>query len=320
MGDRVHRRRRAVILGALVALTGLGAVGSAPAAAQSTACPYGELTLSGGTSPDETIGVDDDLEVRLNDTTPPLFVDDNEFATENDPIEFTAAQGDKLRVIASNSTIFGANAQIEPLYLHCDATGAYQVLDADGFGPTSAAHGAVFYDETFTIEFFVPQCSDRIDNDGDSRVDHPNDPGCESLTDNSEADPPPAARPAPTASPPAPTPSQPPPPPPPARDAAAPIATMAGVRRTCVARTFAMRVTARDPGGTVAWVLVSLDGRRIATTSRADFRLQVPVRRLRAGTHTLRVTAIDAAGNRRTATRRFTRCLVRRVQRPRFTG
>ena len=33
------------------------------------------------------------------------------------------------------------------------------------------------------------QCSDSIDNDGDTLIDYPNDPGCESATDNDETDP-----------------------------------------------------------------------------------------------------------------------------------
>ena len=40
-----------------------------------------------------------------------------------------------------------------------------------------------------------PQCADGIDNDGDGLTDFPNDPGCSSLTDDSESpDPPPAAQ------------------------------------------------------------------------------------------------------------------------------
>jgi hypothetical protein len=31
-----------------------------------------------------------------------------------------------------------------------------------------------------------PECSDGIDNDGDRKIDYPNDPGCSSLSDNSE--------------------------------------------------------------------------------------------------------------------------------------
>lgn len=33
-----------------------------------------------------------------------------------------------------------------------------------------------------------PQCSDGVDNDGDGEVDHPNDPGCQSATDDDETD------------------------------------------------------------------------------------------------------------------------------------
>src|SRR3989338_2219852 len=30
------------------------------------------------------------------------------------------------------------------------------------------------------------QCNDRVDNDGDTRIDYPNDPGCSSPSDGSE--------------------------------------------------------------------------------------------------------------------------------------
>jgi hypothetical protein len=36
----------------------------------------------------------------------------------------------------------------------------------------------------------VPQCSDGIDNDGDTLTDFPSDPGCLSAIDNDETDPP----------------------------------------------------------------------------------------------------------------------------------
>jgi hypothetical protein len=32
------------------------------------------------------------------------------------------------------------------------------------------------------------QCNDRIDNDGDGKIDYPNDPGCSSIADNNETD------------------------------------------------------------------------------------------------------------------------------------
>jgi hypothetical protein len=50
-------------------------------------------------------------------------------------------------------------------------------------------------------------------------------------------------------------------------------------------------------------VRARLDGRRIATSSRKRLSVHVPAGQLRPGRHTLRITAIDAAGNR--AERRF---------------
>lgn len=42
----------------------------------------------------------------------------------------------------------------------------------------------------FVAENAAPACSDGLDNDGDGKVDFPADPGCSSLADVSEADPP----------------------------------------------------------------------------------------------------------------------------------
>jgi hypothetical protein len=114
-------------------------------------CPAGALTLSGGTSPTETIGVDDDLEIRLNGVT--IFRNADQFASELPPIAFTADFGDQLRVIATNSFIFGGHEGIDPLYLHCDATGDIQVLDPVGIDIPSGPPGQVFSDRTFIIQF-----------------------------------------------------------------------------------------------------------------------------------------------------------------------
>jgi hypothetical protein len=114
-------------------------------------CPAGALTLSGGTSPTETIGVDDDLEVRLNGVT--IFRNADQVATELPPIAFTADFGDQLRVIATNSFIFGGHEGIDPLYLHCNATGDVQVLDPVGINIPSGPPGQVFSDRTFVIQF-----------------------------------------------------------------------------------------------------------------------------------------------------------------------
>lgn len=108
--------------------------------------------LSGGPSPDETIGVDDDLTLYLNGT--PIFINDDGFASELPPIYFSAQNGDELRVVATDVDPFCRG--IDPLYLHCAATGAVQVLDADGQSDGCVTPGTrppnfVFYDQIFTI-------------------------------------------------------------------------------------------------------------------------------------------------------------------------
>lgn len=114
-------------------------------------CPAGALTLSGGTSATETIGVDDDLELRLNGVT--IFRNADQVASELPPIAFTADFGDQLRVIATNSLVFGGHEGIDPLYLHCNATGDIQVLDPVGINIPSGPPGQVFSDRTFIIQF-----------------------------------------------------------------------------------------------------------------------------------------------------------------------
>ena len=115
-------------------------------------CP--NAVLAGGPNATDPVCVDDDLEVRLNGST--VFVDDDEFATCNPPISLGSVDnGDQLRVIASDSSIFGGNRFLSPLHLHCPSTGAQQTLDADGhpaeccFAPQPG--GVVFYDQTFTV-------------------------------------------------------------------------------------------------------------------------------------------------------------------------
>lgn len=108
--------------------------------------------LSGGLSPTETIGVDDDLTLYLNGTV--IYVNNDGQASELAPIPFTAQNGDMLRVVATDVDPFCRG--IDPLYLHCATTGAVQVLDADGQLDGCAPPGTrpanfVFYDQTFTI-------------------------------------------------------------------------------------------------------------------------------------------------------------------------
>ena len=150
MSPAVAFGRRMIVAAFAASLLAIGGWVS-PAQAAPMFCPGGALTLSGGTSPTETIGVDDDLEVRLNGVV--IFVNSDQFATELPPISFTADLGDQLRVIARNSTIFGGHEGVDPLYLHCVATGDIQVLDAVGIDIPSGPAGEVFSDRTFTIEF-----------------------------------------------------------------------------------------------------------------------------------------------------------------------
>jgi hypothetical protein len=129
--------------------------GRAYAATDCPGSPGMALTLAGGTSPTDQIGVDDDLELQLNGSQ--FFLDDDGLAQNFDPFHFNAQHGDQLRVIARNSPSFGGNEYIGPgLYLYCDANGAQQVLDADGYTNPSGAAGEVFYDQTFTVDFAPP--------------------------------------------------------------------------------------------------------------------------------------------------------------------
>ena len=139
--------RRVIVAAVMASVVALGGWVSVAEAAL-TYCPGGALTLSGGTSPAETIGVDDDLELRLNGVT--IFRNADQFATELPPITFTTDFGDHLRVIATNWIVFGGHEGIDPLYLHCNATGDSQVLDPVGINIASGPPGEVFSDRTFT--------------------------------------------------------------------------------------------------------------------------------------------------------------------------
>jgi hypothetical protein len=84
----------------------------------------------------------------------------------------------------------------------------------------------------------------------------------------------------------------------------------------CVSRGFTARVRVSDASG-LRRVDVFLDGGRIKRTTRTQFSVTISAGRLRAARHTIRVVATDRAGNRRTASRSFTRCAAAI---PRFTG
>lgn len=165
-------------------------------------CPDGLFTLSGGPDPGDRIKVDDDLEMELR--TPDgfsvlFFNDNNDEADEHDPIEFAADRGFTLQVTATNSTQHGGNVELSPLYLHCEATGEFQVFDEDGHPSTCCPPGGeVFYDETFTIEFSTglsgtnsvssQEAKEGSEGDESPEGDEPSEGG-ESTTDNGTSQP-----------------------------------------------------------------------------------------------------------------------------------
>jgi hypothetical protein len=97
--------------------------------------------------------------------------------------------------------------------------------------------------------------------------------------------------------------------------------SVAGLRAACVARgtTLSTRYAISAAAG-VRSVQVSLDGRRLKSTSTGKFSLRVATRNLASGRHTIRILVVDRAGNRTVSTRRFSVCGARRVRLPRFTG
>jgi hypothetical protein len=97
--------------------------------------------------------------------------------------------------------------------------------------------------------------------------------------------------------------------------------SVAGLRAACVARgtTLSTRYAISAAAG-VRSVQVSLDGRRLKSTSSRRFSLRVATLNLASGRHTIRILVVDRAGNRTVSTRRFSVCGARRVRLPRFTG
>ncbi len=135
-----------------------------------------------------------------------------------------------------------------------------------------------------------PQCSDGMDNDGDGRIDFPNDPDCESRQDNSEAGP---GR---------------------ARLVTQPSSIgRLGLRGSCIRRSF--RAVVR--GNNIRSVTFTLDGRRIGTVREAPFDTRV--RTSRAGIHRL-VARVRFTQSSNTSARTLRLAFRRCAQRPRFTG
>jgi hypothetical protein len=104
---------------------------------------------------------------------------------------------------------------------------------------------------------------------------------------------------------------------------AAPRISVAGVRRACTSSSsIHVRISVTAPGK-VKSVVVSLDGKKIKTTSKSRFTLRINLKKLTAGRHSLRTVVTDQAGSRKTSTRTIARCAAakpRRQAAPRFTG
>ena len=81
----------------------------------------------------------------------------------------------------------------------------------------------------------------------------------------------------------------------------------AGIPRRCASRPFRARFRVADASG-LRSVRVRMGRRKLGSSARRRLIVRIPVRRLRPGRHTIRVVAIDAAGNRSGRSFRFRRC------------
>jgi Bacterial Ig domain len=104
---------------------------------------------------------------------------------------------------------------------------------------------------------------------------------------------------------------------------AAPTIGVAGVRRACTsASSIHVRFSVHAPGK-VKSVKVTLDGKKLKTTSKSRFTLRINLKKLKAGHHKLRTVVTDQAGNTKRSTRTIARCAAAKPRRqagPRFTG
>jgi hypothetical protein len=88
--------------------------------------------------------------------------------------------------------------------------------------------------------------------------------------------------------------------------------------RTCVERSFVLRVVVRD-SSSLRRARLYVDGRLVARLHKGVNLVTIRARGLRAGMHRVRVVATDRAGNTRVIVRRFARCHAA-VAVPHFTG
>jgi Calx-beta domain-containing protein/Big-like domain-containing protein len=106
-------------------------------------------------------------------------------------------------------------------------------------------------------------------------------------------------------------------------DVAKPKVGVAGVRRACVSSsTVNVRFSITAAAG-IKSVTVSLDGKRVAKTTKGRFTVSVKTGKLKAGRHTLTAVAIDNRGQKTTVHKTIARCAAAKPKArtgPRFTG
>jgi hypothetical protein len=90
-------------------------------------------------------------------------------------------------------------------------------------------------------------------------------------------------------------------------DRSRPTIRLSGLPPRCASGAFRLRIRVRDQSPLS--VTVSLDGRRLRTSTRRSFTVRVPLReRRQRPSHRLQVEARDVADNSRAISRRFARC------------
>jgi hypothetical protein len=105
-------------------------------------------------------------------------------------------------------------------------------------------------------------------------------------------------------------------------DVAAPKVGVAGVRRACTSSTVHVRFTINSGAG-IKSVKVTLDGKKVTSTTKSRFTVKVNTQRLKAGRHRLTAVVVDKNGKRTTVHKTIARCAAakpRRQAAPRFTG
>ena len=79
-------------------------------------------------------------------------------------------------------------------------------------------------------------------------------------------------------------------------------------RKRCASRGFTARVRIAEGGSSLRRAILSLDRRRLLATGRRHFSRLIHADRLKPGSHSVKVIALDRAGNRSVARSRFRSC------------